>query len=130
MLSDQMWFADFEHKNLQQYALIYLTSSGTQLCLYIWVYPFRLEFFNQSQKITMILLISPIKIYGKAVSKSLWVMIGNWSINSWMYVRGIQSNWMKLLSKCNLGETWVGWIVIWVKRSIGWNVIGWNCYFT
>ena len=43
---------------------------------------------------------------------------------------------MKLLSKCSLGETWVGWNIIWVKRSIGWNVnwvkrywvkrFGWN----
>ena len=52
-----------------QYALIYLTSSGTQLCLYIWVDPIRLEFFNQSKKIPMILLISPIKIWGKSVQE-------------------------------------------------------------
>ena len=53
-----------------------------------------------------------------------------------MYVRWIKKNWVKLFSKCTLCETWVGWNIIWVKRSIGWNrnwvkhfgwnMIGWN----
>ena len=50
-------------------------------------------------------------------------MIGNQAINACaMYVRWIKKNWVKLFSKCTLCETWVGWNIIWVKCSIGWNV--------
>ena len=77
--------------DLQQYALIYLTSSGTQLCLYLWVYNFltnlrRFPWFSWF----------PRSKFVANRSKGLWVMIGNWSINSWMYVRGIHKQ---------LGET-------------------------
>ena len=61
-------------------------------------------------------------------SRSLWVMIGNWSINSCaMYVRRIK-NWVKLLkvgviwAKHLLGETWIGCNVI--SPKIGWTVLG------
>jgi len=35
-----------------------------------------------------------------------------------------KKDWVKLLSRCNLGEMWVGWIVIWVKRELGETLLG------
>ena len=53
--------------DLQQLALIYIISSGTQLFLIMEVNLLRLYFFNLSKNISMIFPSSSIKIWGESV---------------------------------------------------------------
>ena len=131
----------FWAQSLQQYWSIYLTGWGTQIFFYIWVKPLILEVFNKSNKIFKILLISPIKTWGKSVQEFMGY---DRKLGNKFMCNECNRNKIKFLSRCNLGETWVGKNVILSKRELGetwiewnvilhnigetfgWNMIGWN----
>ena len=119
----------FWAQSLKQYWSIYLTD---QIFFYIWVKPLILEFFNKSKKIFKILLISSIKTWGKSVQEFMGY---DRKLGNKFMCNECKRNKIKFLSRCNLGETWVGKNVILSKRELGETWIGWNVnwvkrYFT